>query len=104
MMHYSCDFCGKDMTPDGSERYVLKMEAFATAPTAELTDDDLETDHVEEMARLLCEMEDADEEPQPVPTCVKKRFDLCCGCFRRFVRDPLGRETAAKFDFSPNLS
>jgi hypothetical protein len=103
MMHYSCDFCGKDMTPDGTERYVLKMEAFAATPAAsDLTDDDLETDHVEEMARLLNEMEDGDDEPQPLPTSVKKRFDLCCGCFRRFVRDPLGRETAPKFDFSPN--
>lgn len=102
MMHYSCDFCGKDMTPDGTERYVLKMEAFAAADPAELTDDDLETDHVEEMARLLCEMEEADEEPDLLPTCKKMRFDLCSACFRKFVNDPLGRESASKFDFSPN--
>jgi hypothetical protein len=102
MMHFSCDLCGKDMTQEGSERYVLKMEAFAATDPAELTDDDLETDHVEEMARMLNEMEEADEEPQLPPTCVKKRFDLCPGCFRKFVKDPLGRESAAKFDFSPN--
>ena len=23
-------------------------------------------------------------------------------CFRKFVNDPLGRESSAKFDFSPN--
>ncbi len=102
MMHYSCDFCGKDMTTDGAERYVLKMEAFAAIDPTELTDDDLETDHVEEMAQLLCEMEDSDREPQLPPTSKKMRFDLCCGCFRKFVNDPLGRETASKFDFSPN--
>jgi hypothetical protein len=102
MMHFSCDLCGKDMTPDGSERYVLKMEAFAATDPTELTDDDLETDHVEEMARMLCEMEQADEEPELPPTCKKMRFDLCPVCFRKFVNDPLGRETAAKFDFSPN--
>lgn len=101
MMHFSCDICGKDMTPDGTERYVLKMEAFAATDPAELTDEDLETDHVEEMARMLCEMEDAEEEPLP-PTCKKMRFDLCPVCFRKFVKDPLGRETAAKFDFSQN--
>jgi hypothetical protein len=102
MMHFSCDFCGKDMTPNATERYVLKMEGFAaTAPEA-LTAEDLETDHVEEMARMLCAMEETDAEPQPLPTCKKMRFDLCAGCFRKFVNDPLGRESAAKFDFSPN--
>jgi hypothetical protein len=90
------------MAQDGTERYVLKMEAFAAADPAELTDDDLNTDHVEEMARMLCEMEEAETEPQLLPTSKKMRFDLCPGCFRKFVNDPLGRESAAKFDFSPN--
>ena len=102
MMHFSCDFCGKDMTPDGTGRYVLKMEAFAANDPSELTDDDLEADHVEEMARMLCEMEDSDEEPELLPVCKKMRFDLCAACFRKFVADPLGRESASKFDFSPN--
>ena len=102
MMHFSCDVCGKDMTPDGAERYVLKMEAFAAADPAELTDDDLNPDHVEAMARMLSDLEAADEEPALPPTCKKMRFDMCPHCFRKFVNDPLGRETAAKFDFSPN--
>ena len=102
MMHFSCDQCGKDMTPEGTERYVLKMEAFAATNPAALTDDDLETDHVEAMAQLLCEMEDANETPQLLPTCKKLRFDLCRCCYGKFVSDPLGRVTAAKFNFSPN--
>ena len=101
MMHFSCDVCGKDMTPDSSGRYVLKMEAFAAAP-AELTDDDLATDHVEEMAQLLSDLEEADGAAAPPPTGKKMRFDLCAGCFRKFVNHPLGREAATKFDFSPN--
>ncbi len=102
MMHFSCDVCGKDMTQDGAERYVLKMEAFAATDPTELTDDDLEADHVEEMARLLTDLEDSAEQPQLLPTSKKMRFDLCPGCFRKFVHDPLGREAATKFDFSPN--
>lgn len=102
MMHFSCDVCGKDMTRDGAERYVLKMEAFAAGAPGELTDEDLETDHVEEMARLLNDMEEGEEPTPPLPTCKKMRFDLCPSCFRKFVNDPLGRESAAKFDFSPN--
>lgn len=102
MTHFSCDICGKDMTQAGAERYVLKMEAFANYDRGELTAEDLETDHVEEMARLLNDLEEGDEPPQPLPTCKKMRFDLCTACFRKFVNDPLGRESAAKFDFSPN--
>jgi hypothetical protein len=101
MMHFSCDFCGKDMTPDEAGRYVLKMEAYAANPT-ELTEDDLDADHVEEMARMLSELEDSDEGPQVLPLCKKMRFDLCPACFGKFVNDPLGRESASKFDFSPN--
>jgi hypothetical protein len=101
MMHFSCDYCGKDMTEEGTSRYVLKMEAFAAEPV-QLTDDDLEDDHVEEMARLLNERENGDEEPPLLPTCKKMRFDLCANCFRKFVADPLGRESANKFDFSSN--
>ncbi len=102
MMHFSCDFCGKDMTPEGTGRYVLKMEAYAANDPTELTAEDLEEDHVEEMARLLCELEENDEEPELLPVCKKMRFDLCVSCYRKFVRDPLGRENTAKFDFSPN--
>src|SRR4051812_35750245 len=102
MMHFSCDLCGKDMTQDAAPRYVVKMEAFAATDPAELTDEDLETDHVEEMARMLNEMEDTDGEPQLPPTCKKMRFDLCPNCYRKFVNDPLSRDTANKFDFSPN--
>lgn len=102
MTHFSCDLCGKDMMPDDSGRYVVKVEAFAAHPAAELTEDDLAEDHVEEMGRLLREMEECDEAPEVLPACKKMRFDLCPACFRKFVGDPLGRESAAKFDFSPN--
>ena len=60
MLHFSCDICGKDLDPEGSARYVVKMEAFAATDPAQLTDDDLDTDHVEEMAQLLNEIEDGE--------------------------------------------
>ena len=102
MMHFSCDYCGKDMTQNSASRYVVKMEAFAAAEPADLTEDDLDADHVEEMARLLNEMDDTDAEPPALPMCKKLRFDLCAGCFGKFVNDPLSRENVTKFDFSQN--
>ena len=102
MLHFSCDICGKDLTPDGAARYVVKMEAFAATDPARLTEEDLDADHVEEMAQILSEMEDGEEGPGLLPACQKMRFDLCAACARKFIKDPLGRETASRFDFSEN--
>ena len=103
MLHFSCDICGKDLAPEGAARYVVKMEAFAATDPAQLTDDDLDTDHVEEMAQLLNEIEDGETAaPEALPTCKKLRFDLCPMCYRKFVKDPLGREAAARLNFSEN--
>jgi|SRR5437867_11679836 len=103
MLHFSCDICGKTLTADSVSRFVVKMEAYAATDPAELTEDDTDADHVEEMARLLTEQEEnGDDGPDLPPVCKKMRFDLCALCFRKFVADPLGRDTAAKFDFSEN--
>ncbi|MBY0513904.1 MAG: hypothetical protein K2P78_08335 [Gemmataceae bacterium] len=102
MMHFSCDFCSKDLTPGAAPRYVVKMEAFAAADPAELTETDLDADHVEEMAQLLSEQDEAGpDEAAVLPAARKLRFDLCPACYARFLADPLGRETA-KFHFSEN--
>ncbi len=104
MHHFSCDVCGKDMTPKAAGRYVVKMEAFAATDPAELTDADLDADHVEAMAQMLDELEDADPaDAPPLPAARQSlRFDLCPACYRKFVNDPLGREGVGKFHFSEN--
>ena len=105
MMHFSCDICSKDMTLGEGARYVVKLEAFAATDPVELTETDLDADHIEEMAQLLNEMEESgldDDGPSELPAAKKMRFDLCAMCYRKFLADPLGRENAAKFDFSEN--
>jgi hypothetical protein len=102
MRHFSCDLCGTDLIPPAA-RYVVKLEAFAATDPAELTEEDLDEDHVAEMAQLLSEMEDGEADaPEELPACSKQRFDLCARCYRKFVKDPLGREAASRLDFSPN--
>jgi hypothetical protein len=102
MRHFSCDLCSKDLTPPAA-RYVVKLEAFAAADPAELTEEDLDEDHVAATAQLLSEMEDADGDgPEELPASHKSRFDLCARCYRRYLKDPLGREAASRLDFSPN--
>ena len=103
MLHFSCDICGKDLAANSSNRYVVKVEGYAARDPAELTDEDVEADQVEEMARLLLELEEnGDDAPPALPACRKMQFDLCTLCFGKFASDPLGRESVAKFDFSEN--
>jgi len=101
MMHFSCDFCGKNLAVESSNCFIVKMKAYAAKDPAELTDEDLDDDQVEEMARMLNERDDEDDAPA-LPRCRKMRFDLCGGCYRKFLGNPLGRESVGKFAFSPN--
>ena len=48
-------------------------------------------------------MEDNLEDPDLVEPIYKQfRYDLCPECHKKFLRDPLGKEVAQKFDFSKN--
>ena len=101
MLHVSCDHCGKQMRA-GEDRYVVKIEVFAAHDPAEITEADLEEDHMEAVSELLREMEDAGEADAVEPASRRLRYDLCPACRQRFLRDPLSRESAQKFDFSEN--
>src|SRR5580658_9855957 len=100
MVHFTCDQCGKDL--DKSEdRYVVKIEVFAAHDPAEITEEDLEEDHMEAVSQLLQELED-DGALEIEPATKHFRYDLCGACRKKFTRDPLNKETSQKFDFSEN--
>jgi len=99
MLHFSCDLCGKDLTDGRDSRYVVRMEVYAAADPAQLTDADLSDDQLEAVGQLLRDGDDADLEPAPAYK--KLQYDLCPGCHKKFLADPLNRETH-KFDFSEN--
>ena len=46
MVHFTCDLCGKDLTATGEHRFVVKIEAYAGFDPNEITEDDLEQDHM----------------------------------------------------------
>jgi hypothetical protein len=101
MLHVTCDACGRQLRP-AEDRYVVKIEVFATHDPAELTEADLDEDHLEAVAELIRQIE-AGEEPDALePTTHSLRYDLCAECRTRYVRDPLSKEAAQKFDFSEN--
>jgi hypothetical protein len=101
MMHFSCDLCGKELRSGDDQRYVVKIEAFAAHDPAEITESDLDEDHMEAVSQLLRDADDGLAENEVVAAQKGFRFDLCPECHKKFIRDPLSKE-ALKFDFSEN--
>jgi hypothetical protein len=98
MLHVTCDHCGKELRAQEDQHYVVKIETSLAGALQEITDADLEEDHLEAISQLLCDDEDAQpEEPRR-----SFRFDLCHECHRRFARDPLSKDQAHKLFFSKN--
>src|SRR3954468_17538734 len=79
MLHITCDVCGKELRP-GEDHYVVKIEVFATLDPAQLTEADLEQDHMEAVSQLLREQEETDDPGELEPASRTLRFDLCPGC------------------------
>jgi hypothetical protein len=103
MLHVTCDLCGKKLQPGDDHHYVVKIEAYAAHDPAEITEADLEEDHMEAVSQMLRDMEENNVEScELAEPCKNFRYDLCPECHQKFVRDPLGRENAQKFDFSEN--
>jgi len=99
MLHFTCDQCGKELRHD-HDHYVVKIEVFAAHDPAEITEDDLDQDHMEAVSELLQELEEGDCEIEPATK--HFRYDLCDNCRTKYLRDPLNKDAAQKFDFSEN--
>ena len=102
MLHVTCDCCGKELRPGDDSHYVIKIEAYAAHDPAEITEADLDEDHMEAVSQLLRDMEDSAAGPDVAEPYKNFRYDLCSECHKKFVRDPLGKESAQKFHFSEN--
>ena len=102
MLHVTCDLCGKQLRPGEDHRFVVKIEVFSAHDPSELTEADLDEDHMEAVSQLLRDAEDG-VVPEPLePSHQNFRYDLCPECRTKFARDPLGKDAAQKFDFSEN--
>jgi len=80
----------------------VKIEVLSARDPHELTEADLDDDHMEAVSALLRQQEESDLEVELEPVTRHMRFDLCSTCRKRYLRDPLGRENAQKLHFSPN--
>jgi hypothetical protein len=99
MLHFSCDLCGQSL---GERRYVVKMEIFPAFDPQAITEDDLDSDHLEEVAELITEMEATGSTHIDAEGTRTYRFDLCPRCQAKYSKDPLGRDALRRLDFSKN--
>jgi hypothetical protein len=82
---------------------VVKIEAFAAHDPNEITSADLDEDHMEAVGQLLRDMDDETLASTDIVEPYKNfRYDFCPDCHQKFLRDPLAKETAQKFEFSEN--
>ena len=104
MVHFTCDLCGKDLNAGGGEpRYVVKIAAYAGFDPNQITEDDLDDDHMEAIAEILRREEC--EPPSPdldAPSFKGFRYDLCPECHSRYIKDPLSRDSLRLLNFSEN--
>src|SRR5262249_40574540 len=102
MQRVTCDLCGKELRAGEDHRYVVKIEAYAAHDPAEITEPDLHEDQMEALSQPLRELEATEASADPPEPYKNFRFDLCGDCHKKFVQNPLSKEAAQKFDFSPN--
>jgi hypothetical protein len=102
MIQYACDLCKRELDPQDDLRYVVKMEIYAAFDPTAVDSEAEDCDHLEEIQDILERMEESPGEQIGDEVYQQLRFDLCPECRRKFIKNPLGRETAKAFGFSPN--
>ena len=102
MIHYSCDRCKRVLDPEDELRYVVKLEVHAAMEPLDLCEPGDDRDHLLEIHEILERVEDADSDLIDDDVYQRRRYDLCPECYRRFMKNPLGREPVAQLDFSQN--
>jgi hypothetical protein len=103
MIHYSCDRCGRPIEPQDELRYIVRIEVeVVMAPIdGDVVEDD-DRDHLMELHEILERADDAADPAIGDDVYQRRRYDLCCECHRKFIRNPVGKDSAKQLDFSNN--
>ena len=99
MLHFTCDGCGK---PVDEERFVARIEVYPAFDPDQITEDDLDADHLAEMSEMLENIDLTEETLETDSGTRQLRLDLCSECRKRFLADPLGLESKRRLNFSEN--
>lgn len=102
MIHHSCDRCQRLIDTDDEMRYVVRLEVQAQMGGNAFGVDEEERDHLLEIHEILERHDDQNDPLISDDIYSRRRFDLCSDCYRAFLRNPLGQETAKPVGFSDN--
>jgi hypothetical protein len=100
MIHFSCDRCKREIDPDTELRYVVRLEVQAMMEPSEIDVED-DRDHLLEVQDILARLDDADDNVAE-EIYQRRRFDLCPSCYRKYMKNPLGRDGVPHLNFSKN--
>lgn len=101
VIHFSCDRCKRTIDAAEQLRYVVRIEIRAALDFEDAIDDEAGRDHLMQIEEILDCAEDGSSDFVSDDVYQQKRFDLCPGCYRKFVRNPVGRDSV-ELNFSEN--
>ena len=101
MIHFSCDRCKRSIDPADQLRYVVRIEIRAALDFEDAVDDLNDRDHLTDIEEILEGAQDSISDFVSDDVYQQKRFDLCPDCYRKFVRNPVGKD-AVELNFSEN--
>jgi len=87
MIHYTCDLCGRSM---GQQHFVAKVEVAPAFDPDLLTEEDLDVDHLEQIADLIASTGSTGDDDFDDASPRLFKFELCAACARKYVQAPLG--------------
>ncbi|TWT55322.1 hypothetical protein KOR42_29500 [Thalassoglobus neptunius] len=99
MIHYSCDLCGKSL---GKERYEANIEITPVHDPDELTEDDLDTDHLQQIGEEISQMGSTKDFELEETGPKRMKFDFCTACAHRFAKTPLHPKMSRAVRYSEN--
>ena len=102
VIHYTCDRCKCAIDAENDLRYIVRLEVRAAMDCGHEGDDEGDRDYLLELDEVLERAEDDSSDLVADDIYQQMRFDLCCECYRKFIKRPVGRETVANFNFSQN--
>ena len=99
MIHYSCDRCKRSIDPQEEIRYVIRLDVRAAMEVPEIFDDEDDRDYLMEAHELLERVDDGIGDLVSEDVCLQRRFDLCPSCYRKFIKNPMGRDVPAELNY-----
>ena len=89
MIRYECDKCGRRLSANDPQRFIVKLEIYAAAGHVEL-DAESVSDPQRELGTIMDALALADPDEVEDQTYRSFRFDLCDACRRIVLSRPLG--------------